>query len=147
MRSFDGVSIPTLYAYVSRGLLRSEAGSRRRRTRRYRADDIARLKARKEARHDPGAAARKTLTWGMPVLDSAITLVADGRLYLTHGGDLWWGKHQGWLKCLDPAAGGDVTRSPLLWSYPMSRETCSTPAVSQGLVIRLGMRMDRPIVR
>src|SRR5947209_3951263 len=76
-----GVSIPTLYAYVSRGLLRSEAGSRRRRTRRYHADDIARLKARKEARHDPGAAACKALTWGMPVLDSAITLVADGRLY------------------------------------------------------------------
>src|SRR5438132_1518491 len=76
-----GVSIPTLYAYVSRGLVRSEAGSRQRRTRRYHADDIARLKARKEARRDPGGAARKTLTWGMPVLDSAITLVADGRLY------------------------------------------------------------------
>jgi citrate synthase len=76
-----GVSIPTLYAYVSRGLLRSEAGSRQRRTRRYHVDDIARLKARKEARRDPGGAAHKTLTWGMPVLDSAITLVADGRLY------------------------------------------------------------------
>ncbi|MFI5003115.1 MAG: helix-turn-helix domain-containing protein, partial [Reyranellales bacterium] len=34
-----GVSAPTLYAYVSRGLLRSEASDGRR-ERRYRADDI-----------------------------------------------------------------------------------------------------------
>jgi citrate synthase len=76
-----GVSVPTLYAYVSRGLIRSEVGGRQRRTRRYHAEDVARLKARKEARRDPSDAARKTLTWGMPVLDSAITLIADGRLY------------------------------------------------------------------
>jgi DNA-binding transcriptional MerR regulator len=36
-----GVSAATLYAYVSRGLLRSEASDGRR-ERRYRADDIAR---------------------------------------------------------------------------------------------------------
>jgi citrate synthase len=76
-----GVSVPTLYAYVSRGLIRSEAGSRQRRTRRYHAEDIARLKARQEARRDPGGAARKSLAWGMPVLDSAITLITDGRLF------------------------------------------------------------------
>ena len=76
-----GVSVPTLYAYVSRGLIRSEVGGTQRRTRRYHAEDVARLKARKEARRDPSGAAHKTLTWGMPVLDSAITLVADGRLY------------------------------------------------------------------
>jgi citrate synthase len=76
-----GVSIPTLYAYVSRGFLRSQAGSKGRRTRLYDAEDIARLKARKEARRDPTGTVRKALTMGMPVLDSAITLIADGRLY------------------------------------------------------------------
>ena len=42
-----GVSAATLYAYVSRGLLRSEAVDGRR-ERRYRADDIARLKRRRD---------------------------------------------------------------------------------------------------
>jgi citrate synthase len=37
-----GVSPATLYAYVSRGLLRSE-GTNGQRERRYRADDVARL--------------------------------------------------------------------------------------------------------
>jgi citrate synthase len=76
-----GISLPTLYAYVSRGLIRSEAAGEQRRARRYHAEDIARLKAGKEARRDPGGAARMSLSWGMPVLDSAITLIADGRLY------------------------------------------------------------------
>jgi citrate synthase len=67
-----GVSRATLYAYVSRGLIRSEPvpGSR---NRLYRADDVRRLRARPE----PGEA----LNWGAPVLSSAITLIADGRLY------------------------------------------------------------------
>ena len=47
-----GVTLPTLYAYVSRGLLRSrsEAGTRRRR---YVAEDVWLLKQRKEQRRDP----------------------------------------------------------------------------------------------
>lgn len=67
-----GVGRATLYAYVSRGLIRSEpvAGSR---SRLYRADDVRRLRARPE----PG----ETLSWGAPVLTSAITLIADGRLH------------------------------------------------------------------
>lgn len=66
------ISRATLYAYVSRGLIRSEAvaGSR---TKRYRADDVRRLRAPAE----PG----ETLNWGPPVLASAITLIANGRLY------------------------------------------------------------------
>jgi citrate synthase len=42
-----GVCAATLYAYVSRGLLRSEAVDGRR-ERRYRADDIVRLKRRRD---------------------------------------------------------------------------------------------------
>ena len=33
---------------------------------------------------------------GMPVFD-------DGRLYVAGGGDIWWGKRQAWLKCIDAA--------------------------------------------
>ena len=70
------VSRSTLYAYVSRGLIRSEPteGSRQRL---YRADDVRNLRARKS----PMAAADGILAHGAPVLESAITLIADGRLY------------------------------------------------------------------
>ena len=70
-----GVRPQTLYAYVSRGLVRSEtAGGRQRR---YHAEDIAALRRRR----DPAAAAEKALSFGAPVLDSAITLIHNDRLY------------------------------------------------------------------
>src|SRR5215472_5247246 len=70
-----GVSLPTLYAYVSRGMVRSEAGSGR--ERRYPAEDIERL-IRRRAGDSAGAA----LDWGAPVLDSAITAIGpEGPCY------------------------------------------------------------------
>lgn len=75
-----GVSAATLYAYVSRGLLRSEAvdGSRERR---YRADDVARLKRRRDVGRKAEAIANHALDFGTPVLESALTLIEDGRLH------------------------------------------------------------------
>ncbi len=75
-----GVNLPTLYAYVSRGLIRSEAEGRSRR-RRYHAEDIWLLKQRKEHRRDPGKAAQEALHWGLPVLESRISVIHQGRLY------------------------------------------------------------------
>lgn len=71
----------TLYAYVSRGLIRSEPSDEERRTRRYRADDVQRLKRRTNHRSDPKTAARTALDWGLPVAESALTLIDDGRFY------------------------------------------------------------------
>src|SRR5215210_4469099 len=76
-----GVSLKTLYAYVSRGLIRSEAVGGKKRNRRYRVEDIKRLKERAEQRRDPGKAAESALSWGMPVMESGITLISDGKLY------------------------------------------------------------------
>jgi citrate synthase len=76
-----GVAAQTLYAYVSRGLIRSEPGPDGRRTRRYHAEDVRRLKERGAARRDPDAAAGGALHWGAPVLDSALTLITDGHIY------------------------------------------------------------------
>jgi citrate synthase len=73
-----GVRPATLYAYVSRGLVRSEATGGR--ARRYHAADIAALK-RKHAARDPAVAVEQALSFGAPVLDSAITLILDGKLY------------------------------------------------------------------
>ena len=49
----------------------------------------------------------------------------DGRLFVTVGGDIWWGKNQAWLQCIDATKTGDVTSSGLLWSYPVERHCCS----------------------
>jgi len=76
-----GVTRPTLYAYVSRGLIRSEPGTGATRARRYSRDDVDRLKRRAEERRDPDKVAVHALQWGMPVLESAITLIADDTLY------------------------------------------------------------------
>ena len=58
----------------------------------------------------------------------------DNRLYVTVGGDIWWGKHQAWLLCIDATKTGDITESGLLWSYPLERHCCSTPSIQDGLV-------------
>jgi citrate synthase len=76
-----GVNRSTLYAYVSRGYVRSEAQAGRSRERRYSREDVEALNRRKEERRDPEKAARRALHWGVPVLESAITLIANGRLY------------------------------------------------------------------
>lgn len=76
-----GINLPTLYAYVSRGLIRSEAVGGSKRNRRYREEDVRALKQRKELRRNPAKAVESALHWGQPVMESAITLIADGRLY------------------------------------------------------------------
>ncbi|HEV3196568.1 MAG TPA: citrate synthase family protein [Bryobacteraceae bacterium] len=76
-----GVTRATLYAYTSRGQLRSEPVPGQPRERRYCREDIQRLRERKEARRDPAKAAARGLDWGSPVLESGITLIQDGKLY------------------------------------------------------------------
>ena len=76
-----GISLPTLYSYVSRGLLRSEFADPGKRTRRYHAEDVQRLKARQEMRRDPQKVVDTALHWGTPMLPSALTLIEAGRFY------------------------------------------------------------------
>jgi citrate synthase len=76
-----GVSRSSLYAYVSRGRIHAEADPRNPRASRYRSADVERLRDRKEARLHPDVAARKTLAWGTPVLESSLTSIVDGRLF------------------------------------------------------------------
>lgn len=76
-----GVTPATLYAYVSRGLIRSEAVDEAKRERRYWREDIEKLKMRKEQRRNPAKLVETALHWGEPLLESAITLIQDGHLY------------------------------------------------------------------
>jgi citrate synthase len=75
-----GVSAATLYAYVSRGLLRSE-GTSGQRERRYRADDVSRLKRRRDVGRKAESIAANALDFGTPVLESSLTLIENGHLY------------------------------------------------------------------
>lgn len=57
---------------------------------------------------------------GMPVFH-------DGKVYVTLGGDIWWGKEKAWLKCVNAANGAEV------WSYEMGNHSAATPAIAGGL--------------
>jgi outer membrane protein assembly factor BamB len=65
--------------------------------------------------------------FGMPVF-------YHNRLYVAGGGDIWWGKNEAWLKCIDPTGTGDITTNGLVWSYPLQKHVLGTPAVHNGLV-------------
>ncbi len=74
-----GISRATLYAYVSRGLL-SSAPAAEGRQNRYSSAEVRRLARRKADGKRAGKVAQKVLDWGVPVLESSITLIADGKL-------------------------------------------------------------------
>jgi citrate synthase len=76
-----GVSRTTLYAYVSRGFIRSQPRPGSPRDRIYARDDVERMRRRTEERRDPDKARARALQWGLPILESAITLIDGSRLY------------------------------------------------------------------
>ncbi|KAF1043379.1 MAG: putative citrate synthase 2 [Herbaspirillum frisingense] len=75
-----GVSRQTLYAYVSRGLLHAHPGDDPRESR-YLADEVQRLAGNKMRGRKSKEVAKAALSWGLPVLESALTLIEDGHLY------------------------------------------------------------------
>jgi citrate synthase len=75
------VSRATLYAYVSRGFIRSQPVPGSTRERAYARDDVERLRRRTEERRDPDKAAAHALQFGMPILESAIAFIDGARLY------------------------------------------------------------------
>lgn len=76
-----GFSRDTLYAYVSRGLLRSAVHPSDRRKSLYDRRDVQALVERKRRGRSRRAVAASTINWGEPVLTSKITRIADGRFY------------------------------------------------------------------
>jgi citrate synthase len=69
-----GVSLATLYAYVSRGRVDSRPGADGR-SREYSADDIEQLIERRQAGRGAAQAAAHSLAWGLPVLETRISLI------------------------------------------------------------------------
>jgi len=64
--------------------------------------------------------------YGMPVFQR-------NRLYVAGGGDIWWGKNEAWLKCIDATKIGEITTNGLVWLYPLEKHVMSTPAVKDDL--------------
>lgn len=77
------VALSTIYAYVSRGFIQSVPDDDGRRHL-YLAEDVRQLRSRRQRL---GKDARKpgdktaTISWGAPILDTEISLIADERLY------------------------------------------------------------------
>ena len=99
----------------------------------------AKLKKRWQIRFDPTSptddphrylnnhASGPANIYGMPV-------VLDGRVFVTGGGDWFWGKNAAWLKCFQPRGIGDLGTNSVVWSSDLGRHTMATPAVAEGLV-------------
>jgi citrate synthase len=75
-----GISRNTLYAYVSRGLLRSEPVTHEKRSRRYPVQDVEHLAQRSKGHKTSGRATKQTPDTHL-LLDSAITLLADNDFF------------------------------------------------------------------
>lgn len=123
-----GISVRSLYAYVSRGQVRSVAGARGR-PRLYAVADLERLRVRRDARAGHGAVAAGALRWGEPVLDSAITAI-------TPRGPAYRGK-----LAVELAAGGTPFENvaELLWSgyLPEGRVAWPRAAMPHAQIARL----------
>jgi outer membrane protein assembly factor BamB len=65
--------------------------------------------------------------YGMPVFK-------DNRIYAAGGGDLWWGKNEACLKCIDATKKELDASKRLIWSYPLQKHVLSTPAIYNGMV-------------
>src|SRR5262249_5329033 len=70
----------TLYAYVSRGLVRARADEDDPRRSLYSAGDIRKLHGRRRGARRRSEVAAGAIAWGEPVLESAISTVRDGDL-------------------------------------------------------------------
>lgn len=130
-----GISLPTLYSYVSRGMLESApetVGKRRL----YAADEVRRLARRKADGKRAGKVAQKVLDWGVPVLESRITLIAQDRLLyrgrdaielartatLEQAASLLWECD---ATCFDDAP--DAAIAPSLWQTWIKQTRASAP--------------------
>lgn len=115
-----GVSRQTLYAYVSRGLLRAH-GTDDPRQRRYDAEAVSRLAAQRRRGRRPKDVAKATLDWGLPVLESGLTLIRDGQLFY---------RGQDAVALAETATLEDV--AALLWDLPAAFGPVPPPVAMSG---------------
>jgi outer membrane protein assembly factor BamB len=67
----------------------------------------------------------------------ATPVIWDDRVYMAFSHDPWMGDDKGWFACIDPSGEGDITTTGLLWSKTLSRESLSSPAITEDGVLYL----------
>ncbi len=102
-----GVRPQTLYANVSRKRIRVKADPDDPRRSLYHADDVRRLARRRRGRPRNEHLAAEAVAWGDPILSSALSTVANGRL---------WYRGQDAVKLAERGSLEDV--AALLWGSP-----------------------------
>jgi citrate synthase len=146
------VKLSTLYAYASRGLVRSRRGADGR-SRLYSSEDLERLLQRAERRRDPGAPVRGALHWGGALLDSELTLI-EGGTFFYRGRDatrlartarieevaalLWLGEAERWRE-LFPAS---LDPPPRRWRTALERSGSGHPGDRLQVALRLAAGED-----
>lgn len=59
---------------------------------------------------------------------------SKNRIYVTGGGDFWWGKTSAWAQCIDATQTGDITQTGRIWSQALLQHACTTPAIFDDMV-------------
>ncbi len=108
-----GISRDTLYAYVSRGLVRTVAHPGDARRSLYDRRDVEALLRRKKRGRSRRAVAQSTIHWGEPVLVSKITRIADGRFFYRDQDAVDWSRDHTLEETLTLLAGVKSKSDPL----------------------------------
>ena len=69
-----------------------------------------------------------------PSTIESIPVFYKNRVYVSGGGDIWWGKKNSWLQCIDASLAGNITDNGRIWSYPIDDHCVSTPSIYNGLI-------------
>jgi len=129
-----GVRLATLYAYVSRGMVRAEVDPSDPRKRLYNARDIRELARRRQMGKRPAEIAAATLDQGLAILTSSITLL-DGERLLYRGRDV--------VEWATTATLEDTAR--LLWDCKSDPFAEAAPAVTPNWPQMMKLAVSRPM--
>jgi citrate synthase len=80
VKNLLGISITTVYSYVSRGLIKSIKDPLNKKKSLYSYSDVEKLLLKKN-KEGAEKISQQTMSWGSPVLESSITLIEDNILY------------------------------------------------------------------
>lgn len=150
-----GISRDTLYAYVSRGIVRAIAHPGDARKSLYDRRDVAKLHDRKRRGRSRQSVAASTIDWGEPILVSNITRIADGQFYYRgqNATDLAatmtledMAGHLAGLRC-DPALNAAIDFIPADHTMPFERMVMMMADLMTGSVRGDGRPFAAKIVR
>lgn len=133
----------SLYASVSRGRIRAKPDPIDTRRSLYREEDVDRLASRARGRRSSAVVASEAISWGDPVLPSAISTISGGRLYyrgvdavdladtasLEDAATLLW--DGSWS--LSVTQSGPVAATPMAAAFTVLAERAACGAPSSGL--------------